>query len=82
MCFKQSIYTGLWKIGGIFNKTNVQEEIVQSLHVDAQETGLFQPAGKELKFMINRNVTEKEIDSLLSWLKKVADLIKESGLKK
>ena len=79
--FKQSVYTALVGRGGLISKINVSEDVVQGLLADAQETGLFQPAGREFKCIIDHALSEKEINRLLSWCEKTTNIIKEHGLR-
>lgn len=78
---KQSINTTFGRRGGILDKTNVPENVYQSLLSEAQGTGLFQKAGRELKCLINREFSQEEIDSLTSWFEKVAQTATQYGLK-
>lgn len=47
----------------------------------AQATGLFRPAGRELKCSIDRAFTEKEIGEILSLFDDMAAVIVKYGLK-
>jgi len=80
--YKQSVYTALVGQGGFLSKLDVSEVEIQQLWTEAQKTGLFQPAGRELKVMINRKFSEEEIKLLLGWLEKVSIAIKNRELKK
>jgi hypothetical protein len=79
--FKQSVYTALVGGGGLIKKINVSEDIVQGLLADTQETGLFQPAGREFKCIIDHAFSEQEVNQLLSWCEKMTNIIKEHGLR-
>jgi len=79
--YKQSIYTALMGRGGMSAKTAVPEEMVKSLWSEAERTGLFQPAGRELKCLIARQLSDEEISALLAWCDKTAATIREHGLK-
>jgi hypothetical protein len=79
--YKQSIYTALRGRGGMKSKTAVPEDVWKALWNKAESTGLFIPAGHELKCPINRNLSEQEISSLLTWCAAVAEAIREHGLK-
>ena len=79
--YKQSIYTTLMGRGGISIKTAVPEDEVKKLWSKAQATGLFRPAGHELRCSIDRLFTESEMDMLLSWCQEVAAVITQYGLK-
>jgi hypothetical protein len=79
--FKQSVYTALVGRGGFLSKLDVSETDIKHLWAEAQSSGLFQPAGRELKALINRKFNEKEIQSLIGWLEKVAQVIENHELK-
>ncbi len=79
--YKQSVYTALVGRGGFLNKLDVPESEMNQLWHDAQETGLFQPAGRELKVMINRKFNSTEIQTLIGWLYKVTAAIESHELK-
>ena len=79
--YKQSVYTALMGRGGITSKTAVPEDVVTSLWTEAEATGLFRPAGRELKCLIDHKLSEQELTALISWCEKVAASINEHGLK-
>ncbi len=79
--FKQSVYTALVGRGGFLSKLDVSESDIEQLWSEAQESGLFRPAGRELKALINRKFNDKEIKSLVGWLEKVAKSIESHELK-
>ncbi|MEN6485646.1 MAG: hypothetical protein ABFD98_12255 [Syntrophobacteraceae bacterium] len=79
--FKQSVYTALAGRGSMTSKAAVPEEVIVALRARAQETGLFIPAGRELKCPINRAFTASEISSLLAWIDALADAVRKYGLK-
>ncbi len=79
--FKQSIYTGLIGRGGLLSKLDISEDKIKELWEEANKIGLFQSAGRELKCVINRPLSEKEIDQILEWIKKVTLVVQESELK-
>lgn len=79
--FQQSLYTALVGRGGLLSKVDISEEAVQSLALEAQNSGLFQSAGRELKCIINRELSKSEIEWLLSWLTKLTQVIQKHGLK-
>jgi hypothetical protein len=79
--FKQSIYTALNGHGGMLSKIDVTDEEIQTFSTEAQNSGLFQLAGSELKCLIQRLFSDKEIDWLISWLEKITKKIREYGLK-
>jgi hypothetical protein len=79
--YKQSVYTALMGHGGMTSKTSVPEDVVKSLWTEAESTGLFRPAGRELKCLIDHKLSEQELTALLSWCEKVAASINKHGLK-
>jgi hypothetical protein len=79
--YKQSIYTALRGRGGMATKTAVSEDLFSSIWRQAESTGLFIPAGRELKCLINRKLSDEEIASLLGWCEAVTEAIREHGLK-
>jgi hypothetical protein len=79
--YKQSVYTALLGRGGMTSKTAVPEDVVKSLWTEAESTGLFRPAGRELRCLIDHKLSEQELTALLSWCEKVAASINEHGLK-
>jgi hypothetical protein len=79
--YKQSVYTTMAGQGSMTSKTAVPEDVIKELRRKAQSTGLFSPAGRELKCPINRSFSEAEISGLLSWIEAVAEAIREYGLK-
>lgn len=79
--FKQSIYTALIGRGGLLSKVDVSKDIAIALGNQAEATGLFQPAGREFKCLINKEFSSDDIEKLLKWLQKSIDTVKEHGLK-
>jgi hypothetical protein len=79
--FKQSVYSAFVGHGSLGSKVDISEHELQALKAEIQNSGLFQPAGGELKCPINHKFTEKELDLLLSCLTKAAQEIKQHGLK-
>ena len=79
--YKQSIYTALVGRGGLLSKLEVPEEQIEALWHDAEATGLFQKAGKELKCLIDRRLSSEEIDTILNWLEKVISIVQRYEVK-
>lgn len=79
--FQQSLYTALVGRGGLMSKIDISDEEIQALKGEAELSGLFQPAGRELKLVIAREFEAKEIDWLVSWLWKLTQTIQKHGLK-
>lgn len=78
--YGQSIYTRLFD-SAFLTRVNTGEAIAHELADKAKTTGLFTPAGNELKCSINRALTDKETDALLDWIRTAADRIEEAGLR-
>ncbi len=80
--FGQTLYTAFHGAGGIIVKDALPENAIQSLTKQAKSTGLFEPGGKrDLKCLINRMLTDTEVESLLSWCESAEEAIREYGLK-
>lgn len=79
--YKQTIRTTLYARGGVERKSAVPEEIIDMLRVQAVDTGLFVPAGQELKCHIAKELTEAEIQSLVDWCEATEEAIQKYGLK-
>lgn len=79
--YKQTLRTTLRDRGGVEKKSAVPEEEIQALWKQAEATGLFVPAGRDLKCQITRPLTEPEIDSLVQWCEAVEKTVKQHGLK-
>jgi len=72
--FKQSIYTGF---ENIIKKVEDSEKIVDIYRNKLEKTGLFTNAGDNLKWLINKDYNEKEIEVFLEILKEIIVLIIE-----
>ena len=79
--YKQTLRTTLRDRGGVEKKSAVPEDEIQRLWKQADATGLFVPAGRDLKCQITRPMTEPEIDSLVQWCESVEKALKQHGLK-
>ncbi|GAB1409828.1 hypothetical protein MASR1M90_09820 [Desulfovibrionales bacterium] len=79
--YKQTLRTTLHDRGGVEKKSAVPESEIQSLWKQAEATGLFIPAGRDLKCHITRPFTESEISSLVQWCESVEKTVKKHGLK-
>jgi hypothetical protein len=79
--YGQSVYTALVGRGGLLSKIDASEDVAQVLLSVARETGLFRPAGRELKCAIDRVFAEQEIDLLVSWCEKIVSTIRTYGLR-
>jgi len=78
---RQSLRTSLRDVGGVGRKSAVPEETIQALWKQAEATGLFVPAGRDLKCLITRPLTDAEIDALIQWCESVEQAVKAHGLK-
>lgn len=79
--YKQTIRTTLRDRGGVEKKSAVPDDEIQTLWKQADATGLFVPAGRDLKCQINRPLTETEVKSLVQWCESVEKTVKKHGLK-
>ncbi len=79
--YKQSFRTSLRDVGGVYRKSAVPEEVILNLWNQAQNSGLFVSAGRDLKCVVNRKLTEQEIESLLDWLATTEKVVKNYGLR-
>lgn len=79
--YAQSIYTTFLGPGGIARKTAVPEEEISSLLADARKSGLFSPAGRELKCQINRSLSDEEVSRIIEWLESVSHAVRKHGPK-
>ena len=78
--FKQTLYTALHDRAGIERKTSAPPEVIDRLRSMADETGLFVPAGRELKCPIARRFTNDEVDALVRWCESVVQAIAGHGV--
>lgn len=76
--YKQAIYTTR---SGIVARTQIPEQEIADLWSKAQATGLFQPAGNELKCPIDHTFTGEQIQEILNWFDEIAATITKYGLK-
>jgi len=79
--YKQTLRTTFADRGGLEQKTAVPKEVAISLREQANATGLFVPAGRELKCQIMRKLADSEIDLLVEWCRSVAQAIRAHGLR-
>ena len=79
--FKQTLYTALRDRAGIQRKSSAPAEVVDRLRKSAEATGLFTPAGRDLKCAIDRKFAADEVDALVSWCESVEQAIAAYGLK-
>ncbi|MBI2909202.1 MAG: hypothetical protein HYX92_16275 [Chloroflexi bacterium] len=79
--YGQSLYTAFFGHGSLAAKTAVPGHVGKELRETALATGLFRPAGRELRCSVNKMFSIEEIDRVLSWLDEVASAVKKYGLK-
>ena len=74
-----TFYTALHDRAGIQKKTAAPVEAVKQLRKEAEQTGLFQPAGRGegLKCLIERPFKDNETDALVEWCESVEQAIRE-----
>ena len=77
--FKQSLYTALRDRAGL-RKTQAPAAAIQELRNDAEQTGLFAPAGQELRCLIDRAFTDAETDVVVAWCESVEQAIRAHGV--
>ena len=81
--YGQAIWTTLggsgdWDWG--IRKSGVPEEVVEYLRKRAEQTGLFTPAGKELKCLLDRAFTDDEVKALVAWCESAIQAIREHAV--
>jgi hypothetical protein len=74
--FKQSIYTGF---EAIMKKFSEPDKIVEIFKSKLEKLGFFQNAGLNIKWVINKNYNEKEINDFLNVLNEIIIKIKEKS---
>ena len=75
--YRQSLYTALRDRAGI-QKTGATAESIEQLRGSAEATGLFTPAGRDLKCLIDRAFTDEEVEKLVAWCELVERAIREA----
>ena len=75
--FKQSIYTGFEEIN---KKVNSPEGIVDFYRSNLENLGYFTPAKSNLKWVIDKEFTDEQINDFLKIIKEVIPKIRENGL--
>lgn len=79
--YKQSLYTAFGGAGSIRSKIAMPDEVIGDTKAKAQDTGLFMEAGQDVKCLIDRSLTDDEMNSLLNVCELIATAIKKYGLK-
>ena len=75
----QAVWTALGSDYWGIRRTGAPEEVVEHLWKQAEQTGLFGRAGKELKCLIDRAFTDDEVDALVAWCESAMQAIREHG---
>ena len=78
--YRQSFWTALHDRFGM-EKAAVAPGVVHSLQQKLDAMGLFTPAGRNSKCIVDRALTEVEIDGLVAWCDNVLDAIRTAGLR-
>ena len=77
--YGQTVYTAARGPGSAFQKLGVSEQFASATLSAAEETGLFEPAGRELKCSIDQQFSEEEISALLTWIEATIERIAKAG---
>ena len=77
--FKQSIYTGFEEIT---KKINNSEKLISDFKLNLNNLKYFEEAKSNLKWLISKKYSEKEIEKYIEILKSMIEQIKVEGLKK
>ena len=77
--YKQSFCAALRDNAGIQKKTDAPAEAVDELSKSAEATGLFTPAGRDLKCLVDRKFTDDEVKALVAWCESVERAIVQHG---
>ena len=78
--FGQAFWTSIGSDHWGIRKTGAPTEVVQQLWEEAEQTGLFVPAGKELKCPIDRVFTDDEVNAVVAWCESVEQAIREHAV--
>lgn len=79
--YGQSLYTVLFRSGGLLSKTTAKQDMALQLSDKIRDIGFVAQAGKESKCVLDRRLKDSEIDVLLSWFKELEATIRKHGLK-
>ena len=75
--YGQAVYTALGSDYWGIRKTGAPTAVVDQLREKAEQTGLFTPAGRDLRCLIDRPFTDDEVDTIVAWCGSVAQAIRE-----
>jgi hypothetical protein len=78
--YGQTLYTAAFRPGSPVEKLGVSEQFASATLSAAEETGLFERAGRELKCVIEREFSGEEIAALLGWIRGEIKRIREAGI--
>ena len=78
--YGQAVWTALGSDYWGIRKTGAPTEAVEQLWREAEQTGLFVPAGKDLKCPIDRVFTEDEVNALVAWCESVEQAIRKHAV--
>lgn len=74
--YSQTIYTNF---PSIRKKVKDGEKMVESFKDKLAKTGLFAPAGSEMKFVVRQKPTEEQVENLLKLIIEFAEEVREKG---
>ena len=77
--YGQAIQTALGSDYWGIRTTGAPIDVVDQLWTRAEHTGLFTPAGMELRCLINRAFADDEMDTLVAWCASVTHAIREQA---
>ena len=78
--YRQSLYTILNDSRMGVKGNGVPQETIDELRNQAEATRLFVPAGRELKCVIMKKMSEEEVASILAWCESVEKAIREHAV--
>ena len=79
--YGQTLYTALYGLGGTGDKAALPENVIECLHQGAVNTKLFERSGMNLKFPVERQLENTEIEAVLEWCTFVGEAIREHAPK-
>ena len=80
--YKQCLFPAFAGSGSIRLKTAVPEKVIQEIKEGAVATGLFTPAGQDIKCLIEQSLKDDDVQSILELCESIAAAIREYGLKR
>ena len=79
--YKQCLFPAFAGSGSIRLKTAVPEKVIQDIKEQAVTTGLFTPAGQDIKCLIEQSLTDADVQSILDLCESIVDAVQEHRLK-